>query len=537
MANIFNNDNKLYWVFTTYAINKLSDFSTDENLKLMAIGIGDYDWYTDEKKKLGPTGYSEAAFKAYFQDENIERDLGNPITYENEEGDKDAPRYFSITRKEISEDETNVILSATINETFGGFDIREIGIYDCEYDEDSEKITPKHLFAVCTMQPITKPTTETNHYISTQLICHLFSQRLIDYFDYIEIDSKNNFVTVDDINKYQTNLLFVESNLAEQISRNTQIIGYNRVQQLYELLKNNQDKYSKFGVSSVYSNIANVMEVKNFWTFRPSGYLTRESMLDDLSLNNDNLGTDQLSTLYETGYEGIASWLNFNNVHYYTDTPTQDVYQVTEEVEDITIKNYYVKNGHTDLTFIDLIVNDNNMVIGAQDSPFSIIFVGAQNSNSSDCTLYAKYNTFTEHPGLYVSITKDREVNVSMYTNKNNYINFKTYAGSVPAAGTFYSLIIEYNGDVRNPKVAVNINGSNIATTYTKSTGYIYSGMTVDGIMLPMFSFKRTADGDINGVNSKICLLSVLKGTFDDSYRQSIAYNLMSLIGNNPCLI
>ena len=523
MTDIFNTNN-LYWVYTAYAKNRLADFTTDTNLKLYKIKIGNYDWFTDEDHKLGEGGYSEAAFKQYFQGTDT-NDMGNFITYKDDDGDP-VPRSFSITRKELSEDEKSVALTATIDEKVGGFDIREVGIYE-------EVDGLDRLFAICTMQPLPKPSTETNHYISTQITCRLFSQQLVDVFDYIEIDVTNNYATIDDVNKYQMNLLFLESNLAEQISRNTQIIGYNRVQQLYELIKNNQRDFAKFGMASAYSNIATAMDVKNFWPFRNSGYLTREAMIDDLSLNNEKLGTDQLAALYKNDYEGVASWLDFSTAHYYMLSPTKDVYMSTEQNG---VKNWYVKNNHTDLTFIDLTTDHNGKVTGHTDSPFSIVFVGAQNANNEDCTILAKYNTVTEHPALLVTITKNREVSVSLYTSKENFINFKSPSGVVPKAGEFYVLTIEYNGDAENPKVTMNINGDNMTTRFTNST-YSYAGMPIEGVMLPMFSFIRTADGDIHHVNSKVCLLSIIKGNFTEAYKQSLVYNLMALIGKNPCLI
>ena len=525
MNNIYNTNN-LYWVYTAYGKNRLADFNTTENLKLYKIKIGDYDWFTDAEHKLGDSGYSEAVFKQYFQGSAV-NDLGHFINRTNEEGDSNVPYEFKISRKELSSDEKSVSLIATIDENAGGFDIREVGIYETTSDGVD------HLFAICTMQPLPKPSIETNHYISTQLTCRLFSQQLVSVFDYIEIDVTNNYATIDDINKYQMNLLFIESNLAEQISRNTQIIGYNRVQQLYELILENQKHFAKSGMASVYANAATILDVKNFWVFRDAGYLTREAMLDDLSLNNDKLGTDQLAALYQNGYEGIASWLDFSTAHYYMSRATSDVYLKT-----ITSGNsaWYVKNNHTDLTFIDLQIDDDGKVISHKDSAFSVIFVGSQDSNEDECTLLAKSNTFTEHPGIKIVVTKNREVSVTMYTSKDNYINFKSPSGAVPKAGEFYVLTVEYNGDSNNPEVIISINGSKMTTRFTK-TNNIYEGMSIEGIMLPLFSFERTADGDINHVNSKVCLLSLIKGNFKDEYRQALVYNLMALIGKNPCLI
>ena len=97
-------------------------------------------------------------------------------------------------------------------------------------------------------------------------------------------------------------------------------------------------------------------------------------------------------------------------------------------------------------------------------------------------------------------------------------------------------MLISYNGDSENPKVSINIDGSEVNTSFT-NTGAIYKGMTMAGIMLPLFSFERTGDGDKKYVNSKVCLLSLIKGNLSAAHKQSVVYNLMSLIGHNPCLV
>lgn len=553
MTNIFNTNN-LYWVYTKYAKDRIVSFNQSSdgetsNIKLYKIKIGDYDWYTDERGLLGEGGYSESAFKEYFQNgDNEVNNLGNFITYTSDEDDENTPMEFVITSKETNDDNTCVVLTTTIGEDVGGFDIREIGIYEVVSS------TEEKLFAVCTMQPLPKPSKDTKHLISTELKCHLYSPKLVELFQYIEIDPNNNYATLEDVQNYQMNLLFVESNLSEQISRNAQIIGYDRVQQLYELIKDNQELYAKLGMSSVYSNIANMLEVKNFWTFNNTGSLTRDAVFDDVSLNNENLGADQLSSQYTRGFEGIASWVNFDNSHYYTLKAPACIEKRVENNE----TSFYIKNGKLintevdgegnitktyDVTFVDVKTDKDDKVISVSDSPFTIVFLGAQNSNSEECSIINKYNASTERPGFSITVTKNREVKVALYTNKNNYVVFKTPSNSVPVAGKFYSLIVSYNGNVEQPEVYVNIDDVNYSTSFEQSDNTIYKGMSLDGMLLPLFSFERTYDEDtrktINSkyINSKVCLLSIIKGNFSEEYRQAISYSLMSLTGHNPCLM
>ena len=151
------------------------------------------------------------------------------------------------------------------------------------------------------MQPIPKPSVETNHYISAILTARLQSEMLADAYEQIVLDPSNNFVTIDELNDFQENLLFVESNLAEQISNNSKIIGYKRPQQLYEQLIADKKKYSSFAVSTTYANalnIANLEDIKSFWVFQPNNDTTSSVSIPDLSYYGINMATDKLVTLY-----------------------------------------------------------------------------------------------------------------------------------------------------------------------------------------------------------------------------------------------
>lgn len=490
MANIYNNTDNLYWVYTAYGKERLSSLQTNDLLKLYNIRIGSYDWYEDPRSILGGT-YSEAAFKAYFQSGETVA-LGSEI----ENGS------FPITGKALDEKTFCVTLTSTIDENRGGFDVREIGIYET-LDDNTEV-----LFAVCTMQPLPKPSVETNHYISSQINCRLFSRLLADNYDKILLDPTNNYATAEEIKEFQQTLLFVESNLASQISNNSQIIGYNRPEQLYQLILDDKKKYSSFGASSTYASFLNatsLANVQSFWVFNYTNDVTRLVSIADLSNYGLYLSTDQLSTMYERGYEGLASWLNFNERHYYT--------------LDKDVKFSLLKDG--------------------KDTKFTFFFVGAQNNNKHDCTLLAKDNEFAEHPGFHIKVLKNRSLQVRFYTNRSNYVTFTTPENSIPRAGEFYVMSISYNADVEqnNPMIKVVINGINVAVNSTYAEGYRYAGMSEDGMNMPLFSFIRTQDGDIDYADSKICIMSLVKDDLSDEYVRAMSYNMMALIGKDPCLI
>ena len=511
MSDVYNTTNNLYWVFTNYGKERLTSLSADDHLFLYKAGIGCYNWYEDPLGYFGGSGYSEGTFKRYFESTD-EKSIGQlvpngmiAINTKNlvEETDEDG----EVIRRVVE-------LSVTVPENLSDFDIREMAIYETIDGAD-------HLFAICTMQPIPKPSVETNHYISAILTARLQSEMLADAYEQIVLDPSNNFVTIDELNDFQENLLFVESNLAEQISNNSRIIGYNRPQQLYEQLIADKKKYSSFAVSTTYANalnIANLEDIKSFWVFQPNNDTTSSVSIPDLSYYGINMATDKLVTLYETGYEGLSPWINF------------------EYNERSDSGNYYMLDSDVDFDF----VKEEGGVV--TDSPFTLFFVGAQNSNEHDCTIIAKDNSAQSvgvQPAFQITVTDKRQIKVIFYQNRANYVEYTTGVNSVPEAGKFYvasltySPVINTTDNILIPRFKIMINGKEVSGNI-KRTGN-YQGMTKT--ILPLTSRIHTSNGYTNYVDSIICLLSLFKKELSTDYIRAMTYNMMALIGVNPCLI
>lgn len=510
MSNIFNDTDNLYWVFTKYGKNRLASLKNDDKLTLYKAGIGSYNWYEDPYHYL-EGDYSEGLFKKYFE-ENDNCNLGQLVPNGK----------ISINTKQLIEEKNSegdiitrtVILSTTVPETLGDFDIREMGIYETVNDVD-------YLFAICTMQPIPKPSTQTNHYIAVQLDARLQSEMLANYYEQITLDPNNNFATIEELNQFQENLLFVESNLAEQISNNARIIGYDRDQQLYEKLIEDKVKYSSFAVSTTYANtlnIATLSEIKSFWVFQKNNDTTSAVSIPDLSYNKFNLSTDKLVTLYETGYEGLAPWINFR----YDKKSGSG--------------NYYMLDSDIDF---DLTNNDGEKIT---DATFTFFFAGSQNTNEHECTLIAKDNSAQNNdvqPAFCISITEQRQIKIRLYQNRANYVDYITGENSVPEAGIFYVASITYNPTINEvdniliPRFSIMINGKEITGNIIRTGNY--QGMTKT--TLPLTSRVHTLNGYTNYVDSKICLMSLIKANLNIEYIRATTYNFMALIGADPCLI
>ena len=176
------------------------------------------------------------------------------------------------------------------------------------------------------------------------------------------------------------------------------------------------------------------------------------------------------------------------------------------------------------------------------DSPFTLFFVGAQNSNEHDCTIIAKDNSAQSvgvQPAFQVTVTDKRQIKVIFYQNRANYVEYITGVNSVPEAGKFYvtsltySPVINTTDNILIPRFKIMINGKEVSGNI-KRTGN-YQGMTKT--ILPLTSRIHTSNGYTNYVDSKICLLSLFKKELSTDYIRAMTYNMMALIGVNPCLI
>lgn len=513
MADIFNNTDNLYWVFTAYGKERLASLLPEDKLHLYKGGIGNYNWYEDERGILGEAGYTENNFKKYFES-STEVDLASPV--------EDGKVYINNKNLELvtSEDPSIpvkkiVTLTVTIPEDLAGFDIREFGIYETIDGVDT-------LFAVCTMQPIGKPPVETNHYLSVQLNARLQSEVLSSHYDQITLDPNNNFATVEELVSFEENLLFVESNLAEQISNNARIIGYNRPQQLYEEMVEDKKKYSNFATSTTFANFLNATQlenIKSFWVFQPNNDATKSVSIADLSYYGINMGTNKLVTLYETGYEGLASWLNFD---YNAKSGTGSYFMLDSDID------------------FDLVKTNEDGTV--EDTPFTLFFIGAQNTNDHDCTIIAKDNsaqTSNNAPAFSLVVTKERQLRLRLFTDRKNYVEYTTSIKSVPEAGEFYVAAVTYTpiwnveDNILIARFSVLINGKKVNGTISK-TGE-YSGMVKT--TLPLTSRVRTSTEYTDYIDSKVCLISLVKDNLSTDYIRATTYNMMALIGVNPCLI
>ena len=95
------------------------------------------------KIKLGSGDNNE-----YYEPDSAQTELRGPLGLE-----------FYIYNKAILEDGLTVSFHTIIPEDIGGFDIREVGLYETYLGED-------RLFAISTQQPFVKPSFNDNYFIN-----------------------------------------------------------------------------------------------------------------------------------------------------------------------------------------------------------------------------------------------------------------------------------------------------------------------------------------------------------------------------------
>lgn len=520
MADVTQN---LYWVFTKYGRNRLINFIPGDKLYLYNVRVGEYNWYEDPNGYL-QGGYSEAGFKDYF--ENTEDAmLGQVIT----------DGVFSIISKSMLSDD-RVMLSAIVPETFGNCTIREFGIYETVDGKD-------HLVAICTMQGLYKPATDTNHFMSNRFNAILASKALANQYDAIVLNPDSNYATLEQIVEFQDNLLFVETNLVEQISNNTHIIGLNRAQQLYEKIQDDKAKFANFAASTTYANFLNATALENipaFWVFKHNKSLSRSSTISDLGIQGINLGADLLSIQYEQGYEGICSWLNFIGRNHYR-LESDVVFNLIDNPSVATESAYeYHKNG----TRGDRKPASVTKVTEYENKPFSLFWIGSHNS-SANRTLLSKDNSVSTDddnpPEFSFKITDKQQFEMKLFTNKENYVKVTSNEGSIPV-NEFYVLSVTYSGDFQEKEpFKVYVNSEKVGLTVEFSKGIDqFKGMPVKKfkeLQTPLLSYTVTEGGNTDYVNSKTAMIILCKDALNEDYIKATIFNLMALIGRNPCLV
>lgn len=390
MAEIVN-DNKLVLILTQYGLSRVAEAMAEPSLNLRLTKI-----------KFGSGNNYE-----YYIPSEVQTSLKGPI----------PTAEFYIYKKELLEDNLTVSFYTLIPESIGGFDIREVGLYETINGEDN-------LFAIGTCQPFVKPTTADNYFIAIDYYIFLKAANFASVYDQISLDSEHALVTEPDLEEMMKTFLFSNANLIQQIGNNSRIIGYNRATQLYEAMEKNKTSFSYL---TLYKNYASLLgmsstdSIFSFWAFDFSRRLQSQNAIVDLSSNTNYLSTTIPVASLERTYNGFMSMFNMGEANFYLSSsiPVQ-------------------------------LFNDST----GSDIHFTIAFALNPLTRGVNRTLLAKSNYATNSHTFEFNELSDGSLQVKLFTDASNFLTFTSDTGVVPQG--CHAVIFSYNPTIREFTTYIN---------------------------------------------------------------------------------
>lgn len=424
MAQVVNN-NKLNLILTKYGIDRIA-YAVEHPTANLNI----------TKIKLGSGNNHE-----YYVPDESQEELKGPLGLE-----------FYIYDKALLEDGLTVSFHTIIPEDIGGFDIREVGLYEVYGGEEK-------LFAISTQQPFVKPSPDDFYFINIEYYLFLKAQNFAQVYDQITLDVEHALITDTEMEELIRTFLFAQSNLINQIGNNSTIIGYNRATQLYQKIRDNKQSYSYITLYKNYAALTDLIESPNslfsYWAFEYSRRKETESSIVDLSKNGYYLSTNKPISEFERVYRGFTSMFTFDG---------DKSFNLSSQIPlDLT---HVVSEGGVDRR---------------EDAPFSMIFVVEPLELNENRTLLAKSDYALGLHTIEVTETEDRALQVKLFSDAANYKTFKTVAGSIPAGThviafsyfpTYHSLFVYINS---TPYIVEEVVTGNAYKYMSEEPGILYA--------------------------------------------------------------
>ena len=393
MSTIVNND-KLNLKLTQYGLNRIAEAVENPSLTLNIT-----------KVRLG-NGRNEEYYEPSPTQESLEGDLGIALY---------------IYDKALLEDQETISFHTVISDNIGGFDIREVGLYETVGNEDK-------LFAISTQQPFVKPTTADNYFINIDYYIFLKSVNFASVYDQIVLDSNYALVTEPNLEELMKTFLFAHGNLINQIGNNSRIIGYNRSTQLYEIINENKKDYSYITLYKTYASLTDIVNPENIFSYWAFDYSRRRSIQDtvvDLGPNQNYLTVSENISRLNHLYNGFMSMFTLDTPHYL---------QLSSQVP----LNLFDSTENTDL-------------------PFTMIFAIEPLDSSTTRTLLAKSNYAVPNAHTFeVNELANNSLEVKLFSSSSAYLTFTSQERAIP--NTPHALILTY--DPLDQKMTAFINSN-----------------------------------------------------------------------------
>jgi len=463
------NQDKLLWVFTDYGLNRQAEALFDNNITLNLIKI-----------KVGDSNGT------YYIPSNLDIDLKNI---------KDS---FDVTSVTLSEDSSTVIFRTVIPENSSGYDIREVGLYEVVDGVD-------YLFALSTCQPIVRGSTSDGYFQAVDYEINFKSVNLSSLYDQISVNPLSNYLTEGELDDIKRSMLYVESNLATQITKNTNVLGLDRPEILDLKIKENTLNTSKIASNSLINTIGSyctdITNIKLLSLFNCLKNVSAISKIVDFSTNRYNLNLNRNMALMTTGIEMFAPYVDFY----------PDDYFYLSETDNFSL----LKNGvESPLTFLGLVKLD---------------------TSSGYKNIFTKIDASTGIRDFSIDFDKSTNIlRVVLYSSAIDFVRFQTVIEDITILDKFISIAFTYNGNKLSPSGSIFINGIKQTTAIANSS---YTGMRI-------VSPTRAGSFEINASNvlinpskSKISLLSVITEQFSDYKIQLLSLEMLALVGEDVCQI
>ena len=406
MATIVN-DNKLNLILTTHGKNRIAQALADSSVNIEITKI-----------KIGSGNNNE-----YYVPSETQTELMGPLGIE-----------FPVVEKALLEDGLTISFLSVISENAGGFDIREVGLYENYNGVDT-------LFAISTQQPFVKPSIDYSYLISMNYYMFLKAANISSVYDQIVLTAENVVVTEPDLEDMMNTVLFAHANLIDQIQKNSTIIGYNRPTQLLSLINSNLTNFSYLTTYKNYSAVTNYIDPKQilaYWVFDYSRHNAQSNSIPDISDNRTNLTVTTSAAKLKREYTGFAPYFNIEGSDYFS--------------------------LNTDVPFS--LLND----LQTADSSFSMLFILRPNNFNNKRTLLARSNAALSNSKVFeVFELGDGSVQVILCADNSNYITFTSAPNIIPEAG-FHSVIINYKH--LNKEMSCYIGGQEYLMTKVETGTY-----------------------------------------------------------------
>lgn len=467
---------ELKWVITQHGkerLTQLLDNPTDR-IRITSIHIG--------KSDAGD-----------FNARESKNELLDPISYVQSNGE--TTKDIWITEKGIAENlENTVYFTAPITEDIGGFEIKEVALFESINDVP-------YMFAVGIGEPINKPSIEKGYLITVDYTVYIESANLLDVYDRIELDPAHDYIKQADVDGLFQSVLFVESNLAEQIGKNTHILGLGRAQQLNDLIDSTILSYNTTSLANYYTSLANstknLKDLLGFWSFNYTNIYGHSQTIRDFSGHLVNMSTNNPISNYEQEYLGILSTLNITKDDYFYIDEIKEAFtntsliQLGELLDHETIGTFYYVTA-TESTEAGWVLNgvmypEDNVydpstheliAEGVRDKfiKYYLVATGATSSNESLSIGDIKENAYAPH-----TWTCSKVGDAIKWVNELNdyYYDYE-----------FKNNIVNYTGTPNN--------GDTISLT-TDRTPAFNDSITLTGEKFNLINYKWVDKGDGSG--------------------------------------